>query len=186
MKMKWIGLTLAVAMLPGIGALAQAAPPPFPVTLDKQLAARASDYTEVSLDRKMLAFASHFMNSEGDAEGKHIISKLNGVYVRSYEFSKPGQYTSADLETIRRQFLNPEWTPIVKERSKDGHEDSDIYMKMVNDQAEGMFILDAEPKELDFVYISGPISPDDLSGLSGKFGIPHVDVPSNAHTRSAK
>lgn len=182
MKTKWISLILAAATLPGIGALAQSAPPKFPVTLDKQLAARASDYTEVSLNRKMLAFASHFMNNGNDAEGKRIISKLNGVYVRSYTFTKPGQYTPADLESIRRQFLNSQWTPLVKQRSKDGHEDADIYMKMVGNQAEGMFILNAEPKELDFVYISGPISPDDLSGLSGNFGIPHVNTASASHS----
>ena len=36
----------------------------------------------------------------------------------------------------------------------------------------GQAILDAEPKELDFVYISGPIRPEDLKDLSGNFGIP--------------
>jgi len=38
----------------------------------------------------MLDFASHFMNDKDDAQGKRIVSKLNGVYVRSYEFEKPG------------------------------------------------------------------------------------------------
>ena len=57
--------------------------PPFPVTLEKQLAERASNYTEVTLDRRMLDFASKFMNKEDDAEGKRIIEKLNGIYVRT-------------------------------------------------------------------------------------------------------
>lgn len=186
MKKQWIGLILAAALLPGVRALAQDTTPPFPVTLEKQLAARASNYTEVSLDRKMLAFASHFMDNENDAEGKRIISKLDGVYVRTYEFSKPGEYTAADLQSIRSQFLTPEWTSIVRSHSKDGSDDSDIYMKMVGNQAEGMFILDAEPKELDFVYISGPISPDDLSGLSGNFGIPHINAPKQSGSRTIK
>jgi hypothetical protein len=145
---------------------------PFPVTLQKQLADRASNYTEVSLDKKMLAFASRFMNDSDDAEGKRIVSKLNGVYVRSYEFDKPGQYTAADLESIRRQFNTSEWEPMVKTRSRNGSDDADIYMKLVNDEVQGMFILDAESKELNFVYISGPIRPEDLKDLSGNFGIP--------------
>jgi hypothetical protein len=174
MRRTWIGIALLFAALVAVtGRLAAAqSAQPFPVTLEKQLAERASNYTEVSLDRKMLDFASRFMNDKDDAEGKRIVQKLNGVYVRSYEFDKPGQYTPADLESVRKQFDTPEWTSLVKTRSKDASDDADIYMKLVNGDVEGMFILDAEPKELDFVYISGPIRPEDLKDLSGNFGIP--------------
>jgi len=164
--------TAVVMVAAGLPAAAQTPQNPFPVTLQKQLADRAKNYTEVSLDRKMLAFASHFMNDKDDAEGKRIVDKLNGVYVRSYEFDAPGQYTAADLDSIRRQFDTPEWTQLVKTRSRDASDDADIYMKLVNNEVQGMFILDAESKELDFVYISGPINPDDLQDLSGNFGIP--------------
>jgi hypothetical protein len=152
--------------------LPAAAQAPFPVTLEKQLAERASNYTEVSLDRKMLDFASRFMNDKDDAEGKRIVEKLNGVYVRSYEFDKPGQYTAADLDAVRQQFDTAEWSQLVKTRSKNASDDADIYMKLVNGEVQGMFILNAESKELDFVYISGPIRPEDLKDLSGNFGIP--------------
>jgi hypothetical protein len=165
-------LMLAAFLVAAWPAVAQSSAAPFPVTLGKELAARASNYTEVSLDRKMLDFASQFMNDRDDAEGKRIVQKLNGVYVRSYEFDKPGQYTAADLEAIRRQFETPEWTTLVKERSQNATDDADIFMKLVNNEVQGMFILSAEPKELDFVFISGPIRPEDLSDLSGNFGIP--------------
>lgn len=177
---------LALAVL-GLGSLAvlpaaaQTSPSPFPVTIEKQLATRASDYTEVTLDRKMLDFASHFMKNEDDAEGKRIIAKLNGIYVRTYEFDKPGQYTPEDLEAIRRQFQSSEWNPIVRERSKNATDDSDIYMKVVNGEIQGMFILNAEAKELNFVYIDGPIHPEDLADIGGNFGI-----PSDAYKESIK
>ena len=165
--------SLATVAGMGLPAVAQSSSQsPFPVTIEKQLAERASNYTEVSLDRKMLDFASHFMNDKDDAEGKRIVAKLNGVYVRSYEFDKPGQYTPADLEAVRRQFDTPEWSSLVKTRSRNGSDDADIYMKLVNGEVQGMFILDAEAKELNFVYISGPIRPEDLKDLSGNFGIP--------------
>ena len=61
---------------------------------------------------------------------------------------------------------------MVKQRSKNANDDSDIYMKMVNGEVQGMFILNAEEKELNFVFISGPIRPEDLSDISGNFGIP--------------
>jgi hypothetical protein len=95
-----------------------------------------------------------------------------GVYVRSYEFDKPGQYTAADLDAVRKQFDTAEWSVLVKTRSRGATDDADIYMKLVNGDVQGMFILDAESKELNFVYISGPIRPEDLKDLSGNFGIP--------------
>jgi hypothetical protein len=171
MKTVWVRIAIWIVAVVGV-VLPAAAQAPFPVTLEKQLAERASNYTEVSLDRKMLDFASRFMNDKDDAEGKRIVEKLNGVYVRSYEFDKPGQYTAADLDAVRRQFDTPEWSSLVKTRSKGGSDDADIYMKLVNGEVQGMFILNAESKELDFVYISGPIRPEDLKDLSGNFGIP--------------
>jgi hypothetical protein len=174
------GALLPLAALP---AAAQSTDePPFPVTIEKTLATRASNYTEVTLDRKMLSFASRFMDKEDDAEGKRIIAKLNGIYVRTYEFDKPGQYTPDDLRAIRSQFQTADWNPIVKQRSKDGSDDSDIYLKVVNSEIEGMFILNAEAKELNFVFISGPIQPDDLSEIDGNFGV-HV---SDADKEQAK
>jgi hypothetical protein len=170
MKIKCRSLLLVLSLL-SLPSFSQSTQPPFPVTLEKQLAERAVSYTEVSLDRKMLDFASKFMDKEDDAEGRRIIQKLNGIYVRTYDFDKPSQYTAADLENIRGQFQTPEWTALVRERSKSGQGDSDIYMKLVNGEVQGMFILDAEPKELDFVFISGPIRPEDLSDISGNFGI---------------
>lgn len=162
----------AVAMLTGLAVpvRAQTNVMPFPDSLSKALAARASNYTEVTLDRKMLDFAGNFMNDKDDAEGKRIIAKLHGIYVRTYEFDKPGQYTEADLAQIRQAFAGPDWSPIVKSRGKD--ESDDVYMKLVNGQMMGMIVLKAEPKELDFVYIDGPIRPEDLSAISGHFGIP--------------
>ncbi len=178
MNRHWNKIAAGLASLLAFTALpvrAQSDQNPFPVTIEKQLAARASDYTEVTLDRKMLDFATHFMNDKDDAEGKRIVSKLNGVYVRTYEFDKPGQYTPEDLAAIRSQFQTSEWSPMVKERSKGGSDDSDVYMKLVNGEVQGMFVLNAEPKELNFVYIDGPIRPEDLSDISGNFGIPAVN-----------
>lgn len=156
-----------------LSAGAQNGTPPFPVALEKELAARASKYTEVSMDKKMLTFAGKFLSKdEDDIEAKQIIEKLDGIYVREYDFDEPGQYTAADLELIRRQFNGSEWSPMVRERSKNGEGDSDIYMKIVDGKMQGMFVLDSESKELDMVYIAGTLDPSELSKLDGNFGIP--------------
>ena len=155
-------------------AVAQSAP--FPVTLEKELAAKASNFTEVTLDKNMLGFASKFLDNKeaDDAQVKRLIEKLDGIYVRSYEFDKEGQYTGADLEEIRHQFTSPEWSAMVRERSKKSSDDTDVFVKMVGGEIHGMFVLNAEPKELTFVFISGPVNIEDLKELGGNFGIPKI------------
>jgi hypothetical protein len=173
-----VRIGIALALLSAGVMLAHGQTQPFPVTLEKQLASRATNYTEVSLDKNMLAFASKFLNSKDgdDAEAKRLISRLDGVYVRTYEFDKPGQYTPDDLEAVRRQIQSTEWSPMVKSRSKSGEGDSDIFLKVVNGDIHGLFVLNAEPKELTFVYIAGPIHPEELTELGGNFGIPKMKV----------
>ncbi|HEY0795819.1 MAG TPA: DUF4252 domain-containing protein [Acidisarcina sp.] len=165
--------TVILLVLCAAGAFAQSAP--FPVTLEKELAARASNFTEVTLDKSMLSFASKFLNGKDsdDAKVRELIQKLDGIYVRSYEFDKDNQYTTAEVDSIRKQFAGSEWSPMVRERSKKG-DGTDVFVKLVNGDIHGMFVLDAEPKELTFVFISGPIRPDDLNQLGGNFGIPRV------------
>jgi hypothetical protein len=180
------GLLLACGLLFAFPAIAQDIQPDFPVALEKKLAARASNVDEVTLNKTMLNFASQFLHSDekNDAEVQHLIRNLNAIYVRNYEFSEPGQYTSEDLKTIRQQFLGPNWNPMVREHSNKGKGDSDIYFKMVNNEVQGIFVLDAEPKELDMVYISGTIRPEDLEKLSGNFGIPNINVDKSASQES--
>ena len=171
-----------------VSCLAQDIQPDFPVALDKKLAARASNANEVTLNKTMLKFASLFLHSDekDDAEVQHLIQNLNAIYVRNYEFSEPGQYSVDDLKAIRRQFLGPDWNPMVRGRSSKGEGDSDIYVKMVNNEVQGIFVLDAEPKELDMVYISGTIRPEDLEKLSGNFGIPNINATKALHRSQRK
>lgn len=155
---------------------AQQAPPHFPAALDKKLAARASNVDEVTMDKNMLGFAGQFMKNgaQQDAQAKKLVQNLDGIYVRSYEFDKPGAYTQQDLDEIRRQFVTSEWTPMVRERSLKNGESTDVYTRVVNGEIRGMLVLDAEAKELQFVYLTGKLKPSDLNQLSGNFGVPNV------------
>ena len=178
---------MAADCLLTLPVVAQDIQPNFPVELDKKLAARASDVNEVTMNKTMLKFASQFLNEKNkdDAQAQRLIQNLNAIYVRSYEFSEPGQYTPEDLKTIRQQFLGPDWNPMVKVRSKKGEGDTDVYVKMVGNEVKGMFVLNAEPKELDMVYISGSIRPEDLNELSGNFGVPNLNLQ-KSQTKEAK
>ena len=168
----WIGaLVLGVAALAGPVAAQTSLPLPSPV--EKELAARASNVTEVTLGKNMLGFAAKFMNGKDadEAATRHLIEGLDGIYVRDYEFDKEGQYSAVDLDKLRSYFETSEWQSIVRERDKKSGETTEVMMKMVNGETRGLFVIDAEPRELSIVLILGPIRMDDLHKLSGLGGL---------------
>ena len=147
---------------------------PLPSPIEKELAARASNVTEVTLGKNMLAFAAKVMDGKDKDEEatRHLIEGLDGIYVRNYEFEKEGQYSAVDVDKLRSYFeANGEWSTIVRERDKKSGESTDVMMKMVNGETHGMFILDVEPKELSIVLILGPVKMEDLSKLGGIGGL---------------
>jgi hypothetical protein len=152
---------------------------PAPSPIEKTLAARATHVTEVTLDKTMLAFASKFMDKDEDGKGdkedqavKQMIQGLQGVYVREYEFDKDHSYTAEELDGLRKYFENSNWSPMVKERTKGEAKGTDVYVKLVDNKMQGLFVLDAEPKELSLVLILGPVDVEVLGKLGGNFGIP--------------
>ncbi|WP_263350486.1 DUF4252 domain-containing protein [Acidicapsa acidisoli] len=155
--------------------------------IEKTLADRATHVTEVTLDKNMLAFAAKFMGKDKDKDKdgdrddeavKQMIQNLKGVYVRDYEFDKDHSYTAEELEGLRKYIQGTEWSPMVHERTKGAAEGTDIYLKLVDGQVQGLFVLDAEPKELALVLILGPVDMDKIGSLGGNFGIPKDAVKS--------
>jgi len=153
--------------------VAQTSQLPLPPPVEKELAARASNVTEVTLGKNMLGFAAKFMNGkdQDEAATRHLIEGLDGIYVREYEFDKEGQYSMDDIQKLRAYFETSEWSPIVRETSKKGGETTDVMVKLVNGETHGMFILEVEPKELTIVLILGPVRMDDLGKLQGLGGL---------------
>jgi hypothetical protein len=154
-----------------------------PRSLDK-LAERATESVDVTLDASLLQLASGFLSKDNADEVtvKKIVSKLKGVYVRSFEFDKEGQYSMSDVEAIRTQLKAPGWSRIVGVKSIKG-ENSEVYLKRDGNQVAGLVVVSAEPKELTIVNIDGPIDPEELSKLSGHMGIPPFG-PRNPKTRN--
>jgi hypothetical protein len=174
MKPRFVAILFALAAL-GLPALAQtsASPLPLPPAVEKELAAKASDVTEVTLDKNMLGFAAKFMDNKksDDAATRQLIQGLDGIYVRDYEFDKPGQYSTDEVDKLRHYFETSDWVPLVRNREKKSGESTDVMVKMVNGVSRGMFILSAEPKELSIVLILGPIRMDQLGALGSLGGL---------------
>lgn len=160
----------------------QPSPLPLPPALEKELAARASNVTEVTLGKNMLGFAAKFMNGkdQDEAATKRLIENLDGIYVREYEFDKDGQYSMEEVAKLRSYFATSEWTPIVHSRERNSGETTDVLLKVVNGETRGMFVLSAEPRELSIVLILGPVRMEDLGRLKGLGGLGVLgDIESN-------
>ena len=172
MKNHVIAFVLGVAAW-AAPALAQSGPFLLPPAVEKDLAARASNVTEVTLDQNMLGFAAKFINGKDkdDESVRQLIQGLEGIYVRAYEFDKEGQYSTEQVETLRKAIETPEWSPMVRARERKSGETTDVMVRMVNGQPHGLFILAAEPKELTIVLILGPIRMDQLGELNGIAGL---------------
>jgi hypothetical protein len=171
MRRVWLGLMAAGVLCIPIRAAEDIK---LPVNLDK-LAERASESVDVTLDESMLQLASKFLSKDDpdEVQVKKLVGKLKGVYVRSFEFEKEGQYSMADVESIRVQLKSPQWTRIVGVKSVKG-DNSEVYIHRNGDQIGGLVVIATEPKELTIVHIDGQISPEELSELGGHLGIPEM------------
>jgi hypothetical protein len=168
MKILW---SLTLCMLVGAAGYGQALDLKH---LDK-LADKASDKVVVTLDGSLLKMAAKFLSDDPDeAKIKKLVSGLKGIYVRTFEFEKEGEYSQSDVSAIRKQ-LESGWSRIVDVQSKKDGENAEIYLKTGAADG-GLAIICAGAKELTIVNIVGKIDLDELSELGGNMGVPKIDV----------
>ena len=148
-----------------------------PPSLDR-LASKATEVVDVTMDSNLLQLAGRFLSDKDkdDAQVKKLIGGLKGIYVRSFQFDKPGEYQDSDVEPIRAQLRTPAWSRIVGVRSAKAGNNAEVYIKTENGKIGGLAILSTDPKQLTIVSIEGSIDPDQLNELGGHFGIPKVDT----------
>ncbi len=166
--MRRIGLLLAAA-----GALAAQQ---FKLDFDR-LAARASNSVDISLNRGTLQLAARFLDGSDpdEAKVKKLVASLDGIYIRSFEFKREGEWSAADLEAVRARLKEPEWSRIVGYKATEDGETAEVYLRTENQKVTGVAILAAGPKEFTVVNIVGPVDLDTLSELSGHFGVPALE-----------
>ncbi|MGO9094632.1 MAG: DUF4252 domain-containing protein [Bryobacteraceae bacterium] len=163
-------ITLTVT-LAGLLALPLAWGQKLELKLD-HLKAKAAEAAEVDLDGPALEMAlkSGFQNMvqvpkqiAGDTV-KQIAAGIKGVYVRHFEFSKPGDYTEADVEAVLKQVRdNPAWARLVSVKEK--NERVEVHMMVAGDQVAGLLVVAEEEKELTVVNVVGSIALDKLKEL---------------------
>jgi hypothetical protein len=148
------------------------------------LAGRASQTVDVNIDQRLMQLTAKFFSSTDPDEKqvKELINGLKGIYVKSFEFEKEGEYSEADVETIRAQVRGPAWSKILNFTSKkEGN--VEVYLMTDGDHISGLAVLATELKELTVVNIVGPVDLEKLSKLEGQFGVPDLDIEVPAKTK---
>lgn len=149
------------------------------------LAAKASEAVDVNLDGRLIRLAAGVFSDadEDERKIKKLIANIKGIYVRNFEFESDGQYTAADVETIRTQLRGPGWTRMVNVKSKkDGN--LEVYLLMNGEQAGGLAVLSSNARELTVVNIVGPVDLDKLAELEGRFGVPELGIEKQEKTKN--
>jgi hypothetical protein len=143
-----------------------------------KLAEKAAEAVEVALDERSLRLAAKFLsaNNPDEAKVKEIVSGLKGVYVRVFEFEKPGAYLPNDLEAIRSQLRQPGWSKIVGVTSHRGGSNVDVHLKYQGENVVGLAIVAADTTELTIVNIIGQIDLEKVRQLEGQLGIPKLNL----------
>src|SRR5450631_4171283 len=134
----------------------------------------ASSKTEFTLDHSMLVFAAKL--DPDDQDLRRVIAGVSGVSVHRYHFPGAWMFDPAVLSSVKEDYRAAGWKQLVNNHEKDGGAgESDLWISLDNNAISNIAILVARSNEVNFIVVSGSISPLDLSHLGGHFGIPKIE-----------
>ncbi len=137
------------------------------------LGQKASSKTEFTMDHSMLILASKLDADNEDL--RRVIAGVNGVSVHSYKFAAAGAYDLAALHSVKEEYRTGGWLQVMNTEKDGGRGVTDVWLRLENNAISNVAVLVIKPTEVDFIVISGSISPVDLSHLGGHFGIPKIE-----------
>jgi hypothetical protein len=140
----------------------------------ESLRQNASSRTEFTLDHSMLVLASKM---DQDDEGlRRVIAGVDGVSVHRFRFQSYGTYDPGILNSVRQEYHAAGWQRLAGSHAKDGGPgETDVWVRFQNNTIRNIAVLLAGQDSINFVAVSGSISPIDLMHLGGHFGIPRIE-----------
>jgi len=138
------------------------------------LGQNATSRTEFSLDHSMLVLASKL--DQDDQDLRRVIAGVDGVSVHEFRFHGAATYDPEALNAVVQEYHAAGWKRLVNNHSKNGYPgETDLWLHFENNAVRKIAILHAGESQIDFVEVSGSISPLDLLHLAGHFGIPKIE-----------
>ncbi len=140
------------------------------------LARKATNSVDITLDGDMLKSATHLMGAGGVRNGSTtdvsgLVSGLKAITVRSFTFDRPDMYSQQAVEGVLAQVDVPGWKKVISVHNKG--ERVEIHMRE-NAADGGLLIVTEEPMELTIVNIAGKVNMDQLRQLQGHMGVPNM------------
>ena len=151
------------------------------------LAGKASQTVDVNIDERLMRMAAKLLSDKDadEKEVKQLVAGLKGVYVKSFEFDLDGQYTAADVDSIRTQLRGPGWSRLVNVTSrKEGN--LEVYLLLNGEQIGGLAVLHTDNRELTVVNLVGPVDLDKLAKLEGHLGVPELGIETKPKAKNEK
>jgi hypothetical protein len=176
---------LAIALVAATAFTARAQGSRIQLSSLDHLAAVASQSVDVTIDERLMKVAAQALSDKDadEREVKKLVAGIKGIYVKSFEFDATGQYSAADVESIRMQLRAPGWSRLVNVTSK--KEGSlEVYMLMEGEQIGGLAVLSTDEKEIIVVNIVGPVDLEKLAKLEGQLGVPELGIEPKPKTKN--
>jgi hypothetical protein len=76
---------------------------------------------------------------------------------------------------VKEEYRAAGWKQMVNKEKEGDQGVTLLWLRLENNAISDVAVLLAKPNEVDFIVVSGSISPVDLSHLGGHFGIPKIE-----------
>lgn len=133
----------------------------------------ATSRTEFTLDHSMLVMASKLDRDNEDL--RRVIAGVNGVSVHSFRYPVVVSFDPIVMDSINQQYREAGWQHLVSNHKGGGGLVTDLWIRLDRAAISDIAVLFVGMRQLNFVSVSGSITPLDLLHLSGHFGIPKMD-----------
>ena len=133
----------------------------------------ASSHTQFSFDRQMLVMAAR--QDQADESLQRVIAGIDGISIQRFKFEGPGMFDPRILADVRHEYSMAGWQHVGNAHDKYGYpQGSDVWLHLDHNTIRNVAVLFSSANQVNFVSVSGSISPIDLLHLSGHLGIPKI------------
>lgn len=123
---------------------------------------------EIAVGKSLLGLVSAFTASE-DPEVAGLFSRLDGVRVQVFETQSMADGAIDFVKDVSSKLAGSGWESVVTVNSDD--EQVRIFMKMNQQDVEGITVMAVEADEASFINVIGVLRPDELAKVMDHFDV---------------
>ena len=138
-----------------------------------ELGQSAASKTEFKIDHSMLVLATKLDRDNEDL--RRVIAGVNGISVHSFHYPAAVSIDPLVMNSIMQQYREAGFQHLVSKRRGESGQTTELWLRMEGSAIRDVAVLWMGARDMNFVTVSGSITPLDLLHLSGHFGIPKMD-----------